>query len=130
MKKQGEILLENVVFIILNLVFISLLILFIFKQSTGSGSLEQLTAKQIALLIDSAKFGSLIFLDIEDGKKVDEKWFDNNFQDSVKINGNEVFVKFSENGGYSYSFFNDVNAVVEVTPQGKLIVLIRQKNGA
>src|SRR3989344_5603718 len=53
--ERGEILVENVLFIILNIIFISILILFLFKQSSGAGLLEQTYSKQIALMIDSAK---------------------------------------------------------------------------
>jgi hypothetical protein len=106
--KKGAILMENLIFIILNMVFLAILILFLLRQGQGAVLLEQSYAKQIALLIDSAKPGMTIALDMEKAKKLSEK---NNieFKDVVSINNNVVMVKLSEKGGYTYSFFNDVD---------------------
>lgn len=111
MKKRGTILVENIVFIILNLLFLTVLILFLVKQGTGAVVLEQTYSKQIAMVIDSAKPGMIIKMDMEKGKNLAEgNGID--FSNVVKITGNTVIVKLSENGGYTYSFFNDVS----VTP--------------
>jgi len=106
--KKGTILIENVIFIILNVVFLSIIILFLARQSSGAFVLEENYAKQIALIADYAKPGMLIKIDMEKGMKVAEK---NNFDFSkaVRIEGNVVYVKLREEGGYSYSFFNNVN---------------------
>ncbi|GAJ02310.1 unnamed protein product [marine sediment metagenome] len=53
MKKRGTILAENIIFITLNILFLVILILFIWKQGAGAIVLEQSYAKQIALLVDS-----------------------------------------------------------------------------
>jgi len=106
--KSGKILMENVIFIILNVLFLMLLVLFLLRQGQGAVFLEQSYAKQIALSIDSAKPGMNIVLDMSKGKELAEKK-GIDFKDIVKINGNVVTVKLSEEGGYSYSFFNDVN---------------------
>jgi len=106
--KRGTILVENVVFIILNLVFLGILILFIMKQGSGAVVLEQSYAKQIALLVDSAKPGMKISLNMKEAIELAEK---NNVLDKmILVNGNIVTVKLSEKGGHSYSFFNDVEA--------------------
>jgi len=99
---------ENIIFIILNLVFLTILILFLLKQGSGAIVLEQAYAKHIALVIDSAKPGMTIKLDMEKGKKLAEK-NKIDFEDIVKIEDNLVTIKLSAQGGYSYSFFNDVN---------------------
>ena len=106
--KKGTILMENVIFLILNLIFIMILIVFLARQGNGAIILEQNYAKQIALLIDSAKPGMYIQLDMEKGKNVAEK-NGINFGDVVRITGNNVEVKVNQDGGYIYSFFNDVN---------------------
>ena len=62
--KKGAILMENVIFIILNILFITILILFLLRQGQGAVLLEQSYAKQIALLIDSAKPEMTIILDM------------------------------------------------------------------
>ena len=105
--KRGEILVENVIFIVLNVIFVSLIIFFLFKQGSGVILLEQTYSKQITLMIDSAKPVMEIKLDMEKAKKVvEENKID--FGEAVSVTGNVVKVKLSEKGGYEYSFFNDV----------------------
>lgn len=111
--KKGELLIENAVFIILNLVFLSILVVFLINQGSGASLMEDAYSKQIALLIDSARPGMIIKLNMEDGFEVAEK-NGLDFKDCVKINGNSVFVAFGEKGGKEYSFFND--AVINVFP--------------
>ena len=105
--KRGEILVENVLFIVLNIIFISLLIFFLFKQGSGAILLEQTYSKQIALMIDSAKPTMEIKLNMEKAQKISkENKID--FSEAVSITGNVVKVKLSQKWGYEYSFFNDV----------------------
>ena|SRR3989344_4569171 len=106
--KRGSILTENIIFILLNLIFLSILILFLIKQGGGAIVLEESYAKQIALLIDSAKPNMILKLNIEGAKQLAEK-NKVNLDEIIKINGNIVTVKLSGGGGYSYSFFNDMN---------------------
>ncbi len=125
--KRGTILIENVIFIILNLIFITILVLFLSRQGNGAVVLEQSYAKNIALLIDSAKPVTEIRLDMEDAFNLAEK---NGIsrEDIVKRNGNIITVKLSEKGGYDYSFFNDVDVSVypDVFPEKKYIIKINR----
>lgn len=106
MKKRGQILVENIIFIVLNLIFLTILILFLYSKTGGEAILEEKYSKQIALLIDSAKPGMEIHLNMEDAI---EKAEDNNWNENIVfIEGNKVTVKLREKGGNSYSFFNDV----------------------
>jgi len=125
MKKRAQILVSNLVFIILNLVFLTILILFIFKQGQGAVAFEQSYAKQIALIIDSAQPGMVIKLNMENAEKICEK---NNldFKGVVKINKNIVLVKLSEKGGYEYSFFNDVKVVPYPDEEGIYVFTINK----
>jgi len=108
MDKRGQILIENVVFIILNLIFITILILFVTLKSGSEATFEDKYSKQIALMIDSAKPEMIIVLNMEDAIEKAEK---NNWGKDkiVSIEGNKVTVKLREDGGHSYPFFNDVN---------------------
>ncbi len=106
MNKRGNILTENIIFIVLNLVFFTILILFLFSRMGDTAVLEEKYAKQIALIIDSAKPGMEINLNMEDAVKKAE---DENWEGKiVSISDNIVTVKLTDGGGYSYSFFNDV----------------------
>jgi len=108
--KKANILTENIIFIILNLVFLTILLLFLFSKIESAVVLEERYAKQIALLIDSAKPATDIHLNMEEAfNKIEKGWNINNI---VTINGNIVTVKLREKGGYSYSFFNDVDVTV------------------
>jgi len=129
--KRGTILAENIIFIVLNLVFLAILILFIMKQGAGAVVLEQAYAKKIALLIDSAKPGMILKLNMQDAKKTAEK-NGVDFNDIVKIvDGNIVKVKLSEKGGYEYSFFNNVDVSDDsVYPDGEFyIIAVGDYNG-
>jgi hypothetical protein len=108
MKKRGTILVENIIFIILNLIFLAVLVLFLVKQGSGAIVLEQTYSKQIVVLVDSAKPVMLMKIDMEKGKDLAKK-NGIDFNDVVKIDGNIVTVRLSEKGGYTYSFFNDVD---------------------
>ena len=127
--KKGTILVENVVFIILNLLFISIVILFLAKQGSGAILLEQSYAKNIALLIDSSRPVMELRLNMEEVLEVAEK-NEINFEDVVKITGNTVRVKLSDKGGYEYSFFNnlDVTAYPDISPDYYIIKINGYKN--
>lgn len=105
--KKGNILTENIIFIVLNLTFIIILMLFVFSKTGAAPVLEEKYAKQIALILDAAEPGMTIDLNMKDAIKIAEKEnFD--FNEIVKIEDNLVIVKLSgDSRGYSYSFFND-----------------------
>ncbi len=117
--KKAAILVENVIFIILNLIFLSLLIFFIARQGGGVILLEQSYAKQIALVFDSAKPGMTIFVDFEKGIEKIKSNFDESYYKDVdkfkstilnfKDNIVTVKLKGGDRLGYSYSFFNDID---------------------
>lgn len=127
MKKKGTVLVENIIFIVLNLLFLTILIFFIVSKVGGAAVLEEKYAKQIALIIDSAKPGMEIHLNMEDaiGKAKDEKFGEK----IVSIDGNIVTVKLREKGGYSYSFFNDVgvSSYLDTTNNKEYVFIIDEK---
>ena len=105
--RRGEILVENVIFIVLNLVFLTILALFLVNQGSGVLLLERPYAKQIALLTDSARPGMTMTINMMPALKLaDKNKID--FDDVVKIERNSVIVKLSHNGGQEYTFFNDL----------------------
>lgn len=105
--KKGQILVENVIFLVLNLAFLSILILFLIKQGSSTVFMEETYSKQIALLIDSAKPGILMLLNMNEAMEIArEKGFP--VEDIVTINGQYVTVRLSEKSGQDYHFFNKV----------------------
>jgi len=107
-EKRGEILLQNIIFVILNLLFLVVLILFVTSRANSAHVLEEGYAKQIALLIDAANPPMLIKLNMEKARRVAEK-NDIPFSEVVRIRGNVVTVRLDSGEGYSYSFFNNVD---------------------
>ncbi len=109
--RSGVILVENIIFLILNILFISILLLFLFRQGSGAIVLEQSYAKNIALLIDSARPVTEMELNMKEGFVLAEK---NGIErkDIVTVNENIITVKLSDKGGYEYSFFNNVDVTL------------------
>ena len=105
---RANILTENIVFILLNLVFLSILILFLVSKMSSVGVMEERYAKEIALLIDASEDGMFLYLNMEDAIKeaVDGGLSEHKI---VSIKNNVVNVKLKEGVGFSYSFFNDVH---------------------
>ncbi|MBM3228293.1 hypothetical protein FJZ20_00170 [Candidatus Pacearchaeota archaeon] len=104
--KKGEILTENIIFLILNLVFLSILAIFLFSRTASAAVLEERYAKQIALALDAAESGMIIHLEMGDALKMAEK-NSINFGTIVTIRENIVTVRLRDGAGYSYSFFNN-----------------------
>ena len=127
-QKRGTFLTESIIFIVLNLLFLTILFLFLFLKTGDVAVLEERYAKQIALIIDSSKPVMEIRLNMEDAiKKAEkEKWQGK----IVVISGNLVTVKLRENGYYSYSFFNDVDATayLDITNNQDYIIKINKYN--
>ncbi len=126
--RKANVLTENIIFIVLNLVFLSILILFLFSRIGSAAVLEEKYAKQIALIVDSAKPGMTIHLNMEDAiEKANKEG--RNLQNIVFIQDNIVTVQLRGEGGYSYSFFNDVqvNANLDTTNNEEYFFVINKK---
>lgn len=106
MNKRG-ILISNVVFISVVLLFFVLILGFIYSNARGRPVYEQKLAKQIALMIDEAKPEMDILINVEKELEIAEK----NNQDKEKIvaideKEKKVIVKLGySGGGYSYNYF-------------------------
>jgi len=114
--KRGTttLLIENILYLILNMLFFAILIAFLIQQGSGSALLEQTYSKKVALLIDQARPGMIIKINLGEGMKVAEK--DNiSPLEILTIQGNFVNVKLSDQGGQDYHFFNDLD--VKVFPE-------------
>jgi len=105
MNKNAELLTENLIFILLNLAFFAILAVFVFIKSDDPSILEEAYAKKIALILDAARPGMNISIDMQ---KAIDKWDKDYVGKVVSIEGNLVTVKLKQKGEYSYSFFNDV----------------------
>ena len=126
--KRGEnILTENIIFIVLNLIFLTILAVFLISKMGNTAVLEEKYAKEIAMIIDSAKPMMMIELDMQDA--IDKKDGGFNPDEIVSINKNVVNVNLREGGkGYPYSFFNDVEIAKPYFNGNKLVLIVDKYN--
>ena len=122
-KKGVDNLMENIVFILLVLVFIALMIFPITRAGSQSILFEQIYAKQIALIIDKAQPGMEIEVDIFNAYSLAKKnRFSGNIV-SIDNNENKVNVKLVDGKGYNYYYFNDVDVVWNLDKEKRVISL-------
>ncbi|MFH1501181.1 MAG: hypothetical protein ABIE22_04525 [archaeon] len=108
LRKRGmSELLERILFIVLNIIFFSIVLLFVSGAFSGALLLEKSYAKQFALTIDSASEGSEFIIDFSEGLEM-AKSRGVNPEVSVDNKRNVVKVKLDNGKGYEYDFFNDV----------------------
>lgn len=127
--KRGNILTENIIFIVLNLIFVTILTLFLFSRMGSGAVLEEKYAKQIALILDSAKPGMIIHLNMEDAiESAEEELGESQIGNIVSIDGNIVTVKLQDGSGYSYSFFNDaeVTTYLDTTNNKEYVLVVNE----
>jgi len=122
-KRGSEMILPPTIFIILNVVFFGILLLFIVKASTGAFVYEQVYAKQVALLIDEAKSDMQILVDFEEGVKVAEKNKKKSNLIGLDKEENKVIVNLGSKGGYAYKYFSDYEVNVYDHVEENLIII-------
>ena len=121
--KKGTILVENLIFIILNLIFLSILIGFIILKAGAFSLSEEKYTKEIVLLIDSAKSQTTILLNMERAFEEADK---NGFKREnivKKVGTNSIRVQLREKGGYTYSYFNNLDVTVYPSDDEKNYVI-------
>lgn len=124
--KRGELLMQNVIYVLVVIVFFTILMIFVVNSTSNVASLEQKTAKQIALAIDSANPGTQVLINLGDVLK--QKRILNN-EDVIKIDNENRVVRVlldDEKGrtGFSYGYFNVVDLDYELN-SGSLILKIK-----
>jgi hypothetical protein len=131
-KKSESLIYPAVIFIILNILFFSILLLFVFKSSSGALVYEQVYAKQIAIIIDRAKPNMEISIDFSEGIKIAKKnkLSEEQLKEIVKINPeeNKVTVSLSHKGGYNFKYFSNYKVNVDFK-ENQLILDIKEKGG-
>lgn len=124
MNQRAEILHEHVIFIVLNIVFFSVMLLFVYLQSSSVHLMEEETAKQIALIIDVAKPGTEVSINLKNFFEKAEKNGINRLN-SIEIDKekNLVFVRGSEDSFFEYGYFND-GVDFAYSPKGDYLELV------
>jgi hypothetical protein len=110
MNKKAELLPETVIFVILNVLFFGLMIGFIYLQGSSVHINEEETAKRIALIIDSAKPGTELEVNLRDFfDKAKKEGIAKEVSVEIDNGKNIVLVRGSQKSFYEYSFFSDFN---------------------
>jgi hypothetical protein len=125
--KRAKIVMETVMFLILNLVFFTVMLVFAYSSGDREFVYEQTLAKEIALIIDNAKPGMIVSLDITKYTEIAGK-NKQAIERIVKINKeeNSVEVNLKQKGGYSYQYFSDYN--ISIKPEKEVLFIIIEKN--
>jgi hypothetical protein len=105
--KRGSMTSEEMVFVILNIIFFFILLFFVVTTSSNAAVFEHFYAKKIALLIDGAKPGTVISLDVSQGVEVAEK-NSVRLENTFDFKDGFVYVKLSSREAYRFPVFNDV----------------------
>ena len=129
-KKAIEILMNNVISIMVILVFFTAMFLFVSRAEAQVTIAEQTYAKQIALLIDNAKSGTIIDLDISELKTITEK-------NKIALNKaividnkqGKVRVALTSKGGYEFEFFNSNDILWSITENNLHMEVIENVQG-
>jgi hypothetical protein len=129
MKNKGStntILLETIAFVIFNLAFFFILLIFVYNSGSQTFVYEQSYAKQIALLIDNAKTDMIIMVNVVEINKIaleKNKPLDKIFY--LDKGNNKVSVSLNPSGGYSYSYFSDYNVDLKLNGDWLSIIITR-----
>lgn len=123
--KKAKIVMETLIFLVLNLVFFVVLLTFAYSSGNREFVYEQTLAKEIALIIDNAEPTTIVSLDITKYVEIAEK-NKQPIENIVKLNKeeNSVEVNLKKKGGYSYQYFSDSEVSVE-TEKNLLSVYIK-----
>ena len=125
-KAEGE-LLSPIIFIIANIIFFGILILFVYNLSSGALVYEEAYAKEIGLLLDKAKPGTSIYVDFEKGYEfISENKIP--LTHSVNISEQNVSVKLTKGTDkpYVFQYFSD-NEVQLTFSKNENYVLVEVK---
>ena len=109
-----EPLFEQIIFIILNVLFIAVLMTFVSSASDGTGVYEQSYSKQIALLIDQAKADTNIIVNMEKAVEIANKksWQRDKIVQIDEL-GKQIIVRLAPNGGYVMHYFSGYNVSIK-----------------
>ena len=112
-RKASETLWDNAIYFILAVIFFSGLMYYILNQKNGASIWEDYYAKEISRVINLAKPGDVITLDIHKATEIAQK---NKLSSNSEIftfdnKNNEICVKLSLGRKKCYSYFNNVDII-------------------
>ena len=126
--KRGasDLLYPVVIFIVVNLLFFSMLLIFVYRQQSGALIYEQAYAKQIAMMIDYAKPEMGVPINFSKGIEIAKKNGKTSGLVEIDDKNREVIVKLDERGGYAFKYFSDYDVKIEFA-DNFLLIYIKEK---
>lgn len=125
-KASSNVVFPTIIFIILNLAFFTMLLIFVSRAGSGSLVYEQAYAKQIALLVDEARPDMEIFLNMTQGIEIAEQ-NNKNKNEIVRIEFGEVKVDLVGKGGYSFRHFSNYKISTDFDEEKNILKIIVKK---
>ncbi|MFA6023012.1 MAG: hypothetical protein WC781_02915 [Candidatus Pacearchaeota archaeon] len=110
-KRGIDSLTATIIIIILNIIFFAAMFAFVERNSTNVGQYEQIYSKKLALMIDSAEPGTIVYVSLEEVKPFLEE-NKRSVEEAFVINGNKINVKLGTGAGYAYDFFNNYDVKI------------------
>jgi len=114
MEKRGELGLSDIIFIVLNVIFFAILLIFVVRAGNSTAIYEEMYAKKFALMIDSAKPGMVIHMNIEKLNEVAKKNHYNGKIVEIKEEESRVIVRLASGQGYSFQYFSKLSIKAEI----------------
>lgn len=117
-----------VIFLILNVLFISIMMIFVSSSRNNSLFYEQIYAKEIALFLDSAKPGMEMILDFEEGFEIAKSNGIESGLVNIDEEKGEIHVALKKEGGYNLTYFTMHDITLTEDSGQKWIILKVEKN--
>jgi len=124
-KKAVNLLTKNIIFLVLNVLFFSVMFFFVARAGTGTSYMEKAYAKQIALSIDSMRPNTEIEINIEELYSFAEK----NRLDETNIftpnfENNSITIRLAKGDGFTYHCFKEIlPGSISIDPLNKKLII-------
>src|SRR3989344_1220414 len=110
-KKASDIVMQNVLYVLIVIIFVAGIFFFVQNQQNGASIWEKYYAKEISRVINFAQSGDNITLDIHKATEIAQKNKLSSFSEIFQFDNlnNEICVKLSLGRKTCYSYFNNVD---------------------
>jgi hypothetical protein len=122
-KKGADLAFPIIIFLVLNIIFFTMMMLFVQRVSSNALVYEEAYSKKIGLMLNRAEPGMNLTIDVtelvevalKNGIKLNET------STLITINTEEgiVFVKAKKEGGFNFPYFSDISLI---TPNGQILL--------
>lgn len=123
-KKGQDLVFPIVIFLVINLAFFSIMMLFVQRVSSGAILYEEVYAKKIGLILNRAEPGMEFKLNVTDLVNIalENKIDPSNLNSIIQINTEKgiVSVKARPEGGFNYPYFSKVKLDSATTRLGQV----------